>query len=139
MTLKRGFLRSNCNFECMLFANATPICNKPTIAQGNWLPCRLPASMPGRAARRGSNGRRQSLAAVPATPATAVPPTPGTAVDLQSPRVSRKVASFYGGGLPRPGMLADPEHAAMQVIKSQRGRVEFVSPVQALMGASVLP
>lgn len=94
--------------------------------------------MPGRAGRRSSSGRRQSLAAmqaVPATPATIVPPTPGTAVEVQSPRVSKKCSDFYGNAMPRPALLADPQQAAMLVVKSQRGRVEFVSPVQPLMGA----
>jgi hypothetical protein len=69
-----------------------------------------------------------------------VPATPGeTPVELESPsqtpRVKRNVASFYGSKMPRPALLADPFQPTMEVVKSQRGRVEFVSAVQPLMGA----
>lgn len=96
--------------------------------------------MPSRRERRKS--LRRSFGVVPPTPGTVIPPgTPGNAAgaqpDVASPKINRKVASFYGSGLPRPGLMADPEQAARHVVKSQRGRVEFVSPVQPLMGECV--
>lgn len=94
------------------------------------------------ATRRASSGRKQrpaDLHTIPPTPGSAVPATPGeTPVELESPsqtpRVKRNVASFYGAKMPRPALLAHPEQAVMQVVKSQQGRVEFVSAVQPLMG-----
>jgi hypothetical protein len=73
---------------------------------------------------------------IPSTPGSVVPSTPGQAlIELQSPcKVSRKVADFYGSSMPRPALLGDPYQPTMEVVKSQRGRVEFVSAVQPLMG-----
>lgn len=100
------------------------------------------AAMARPATRRASTGRKQrpaDLHTIPPTPGSAVPATPGeTPVELESPsqtpRVKRNVASFYGAKMPRPALLAHPEQAVMQVVKSQQGRVEFVSAVQPLMG-----
>ena len=93
--------------------------------------------MPARGGRR-TSGRRQSLAVVPETPGVIVPATPGTAIGSKpeenlSHKINRKVASFYGRELPRPGLMADPDQAAMQVVKLQSGRVQFQQ--NPLMGA----